>query len=632
MRQRHVLLSLSLLLSFPPSILPAADRPNVVWIVSEDNGADTLKLFDPGGADTPNIAALAKEGLVFTRAFSNAPVCSVARTTLATGCYAPRIGTQYHRRIAPARLQAGLQLFSGHLRDAGYYTTNNSKEDYNTAKAEGTWDESSNRATWRNRPDPSQPFFHMESHAASHESSLHFDPALAGTEKTGHDPSKISLPPYFPDTPLFRHTRARQLDRVAEIDRIVGETVAKLEADGLLEDTFVFYFGDHGGVLPRSKGYLYESGLHVPLVVRIPEKWRHLSPFAKGTKVDGFVNFVDFGPTALNLAGASVPEAMDGKPFLGAGVSAEEVAARDTALGSADRFDEKYDLCRSLRVGDWKYVRNYQPYQPDGLQNNYRYRMAAYREWRDLYDEGRLGSDQRAFFEARAPEMLFDLAADPHETRNLAADPAHRERLLDMRRALRERLKALPDLGFFPESVLVAEAMEDPVAYGRARAAEIAELIDTADLMLAPFAESEEALRTALASGDANVRYWAATVCSAFGAEAAELAGTVRDLLDDPGVPVRVRAAEFLGLAGEADPRPLLVAIHNGTEDPVERLIALQSAALFHEHAPVAHPFDPAAFTPAKPGSEAERRLLYFAGKWLDGGNEKGKGKGKAKE
>lgn len=607
----------------------AAERPNIVWIVSEDNGADTVKLFDPAGAETPNIEALAAKGIAFTRAFSNSPVCSVARTTLATGCYAPRIGTHYHRRIAPAALPAGLRLFSAHLREAGYYATNNAKEDYNTVKDSGSWDESSRNATWRNRTDPEQPFFHMESHANSHEGSLHFDPALVGTEATVHDPAAVTLPPYFPDTPLFRYTKARQLDRIAEIDRIVGVTVAKLEADGLLEDTFVFYFGDHGGVLPRSKGYLFETGLHVPLVVRVPEKWKHLSPFEAGATVDGFVNFVDFGPTALALAGAAVPEPMDGRPFLGEGVEAEEVRSRDSSLGSADRFDEKYDLCRSLRVGDWKYVRNYQPYQPDGLQNNYRYQMAAYREWRDLYNEGRLGSDQRAFFEPKAAEALYDLASDPHEVRNLAADPAQRERLLAMRAELRKRLKALPDLGFYPESVLVAEAMEDPVAYGRARAEEIAELIDTADLALAPFGESEESLRSALASEKAGVRYWAATVCSSYGAEATELVEPVRELLDDGSVPVRARAAEFLGLVGAADPRPRLAEIHNATENPVERLAVLQSAALFHEHAPVAHPIDPAAFAPAAPGGETERRLVYFAGEWL--GSPKGKGKGKAK-
>jgi arylsulfatase A-like enzyme len=609
----------------------AADRPNIVWIVSEDNSADYLRLFDPDGAETPQIAALAAEGILFTRAFSNAPVCSVARSTLATSRHAPRLGLHYHRRLAPATLPEGYRPFSAHLRAAGYYATNNAKEDYNFAKYPEAWDDSSRAASWRNRPDPAQPFFHFETHTDSHEGSLHFDEALVATEQTRHDPAAVVLPPYFPDTPLFRHTKARYLDRIARIDEIVGETVAKLAEDGLLEDTFVFYFGDHGGVLPRSKGTIHETGLHVPLVVRIPEKWRTLAPLPPGSTTGGFVEFVDFGPTVLKLAGLPVPESMDGRPFLGPGVSADELAARDRALGYTDRFDEKYDFSRSLRVGDWKYVRHYHPYEPAALQNNYRYQMAAYREWRELFDVGKLGAEQRAFFEPRPAEALYDLASDPHETRNLAGEADLRDRLLAMRAELRERLKALPDLGFYPESVVVAEALDDPVAWGRSRSAEIAALVDTADLMLAPFPESEGALREAFASPDPAIRYWAATVAASYGAEATDLAPLGRRLLEDAAPYVRVRAVEFLGLAGLLDPRAPLVEIANASENTADQLLALQAATLFHRHAPLAHPFEASAFKPFAPGSEPARRLAWFSGEWL--GNPKGaaKGEGKAK-
>ncbi len=613
---------LTLVLLFPfaalfPLPASAADRPNIVWIVSEDNSKHYLKLFDENGAATPHIEALAAEGITFTRAFSHAPVCSVARSTLATGCYAPRLGLQFHRGITPATLPDGLRPLSELLREAGYYTSNRSKEDYNFASSKATWDDSSKTGDWRNRPNPAMPFFHMQSHSQSHESSLHFDPSLTETEKTGHDPAAVTLPPYFPDTPLFRYTFARYLDRIRLIDDIVGETVAKLREDGLLEDTFVFYFGDHGGVLPRSKGYLYESGLHVPLVVRVPEKWKHLVDLAPGSEQAGFVGFIDFAPTVLHLAGLAVPGEMDGRPFLGESISGDEVARRDTTFGHSDRFDEKYELVRSLRIGDWKYLRHYQPHYPDALQNNYRYRMAAYREWRDLYDEGRLGSDQRQFFEAKSPERLFDLRTDPHEITNLASDPAHRAKLLEMRAALRAKLKSLPDLGFIPENILVREAMGDPTGYGKARAAGIGALLDTADLMLHPFAESEAALREALVSDDARIRYWAAAVCAAYGEDAAELEEPARDLLDDPDPMVRVRAVEFLGMLGAIDPRGPLIAITNGTDDPVEKLIALQSAAFFHNHPALAFPFDAKAFDPVAPGGEAERRILYFRGDWI---------------
>ena len=510
------------------------------------------------------------------------------------------------------------------MREAGYYTSNRSKEDYNFIKSRTTWDDSSKNGDWRNRPDPAMPFFHMQSHAESHESSLHFDASLIETDKTAHDPAAVTLPPYFPDTPLFRYTMARYLDRMQAIDGIVGETVAKLKEDGLLEDTFVFYFGDHGGVLPRSKGYLYETGLHVPLVVRIPEKWKHLVDLERGSRMDGFVSFIDFAPTVLTLAGVAVPAEMDGRAFLGKGVTATEVAARDTTLGYADRFDEKYDLVRSLRVGDWKYIRNYQPHYAEGIQNNYRYQMAAYREWRDLFDEGKLGSDQRQFFEAKAPEQLYDLSTDPYELKNLAAEPAHEEKLHELRAALQAKLKSMPDLGFFPESVLVKETMGDPAGYGKARAAEIATLIDTADLKLHPFAESEAALREALVSKNANVRFWAAAVCAAYGQEAVELVDLVKELLDDPDTMVRVRAIEYLGMVGEIDPRAPLVTIVNVSNEPVEKLIALQSAAFFHEHPAMAFPFEAESFTAVDPKNEAERRLRYFAGDWIGRPSAKG--------
>ncbi|MFV2068013.1 MAG: sulfatase, partial [Pirellulales bacterium] len=437
----------------------AADRPNVVWIVSEDNSTHYLEHFFEGGAKAPQIEALAAHGLTFDHAFSNAPVCSVARTTLATACYGPRIGTQFHRRYKIAPMPEGLRMFPAYLRDAGYYTTNNSKKDYNAVEGEGVWDESSRKASWRHRPDKSQPFFHMQSHPASHESSLHFSQGVYANEATTTDPASVTLADYFPDTPLFRYTHARYLDRMAIIDGIVADTVAKLKEDGLLEDTFIFYFGDHGGVLPRSKGYLYESGLHVPLVVRVPKNFQHLVDANVGDRVDGFASFIDFGPTVLNLAGVDVPSPVDGKPFLGKGVSMDEVNARDESFGYADRFDEKYDLIRSIRKGKYQYIRHYQPYLPDGLQNNYRYKMLAYKEWRALFQAGKLSGPQRQFFQPKAVEALFDVEADPHEVNNLADDPKYADLLTGLRARLQEIVNTTQD------PVLATEALNSVVFF-----------------------------------------------------------------------------------------------------------------------------------------------------------------------
>ena len=585
---RPIALGIVLLVSlFLGSAAWSADRPNFFWLISEDNSKHYLKLFDGRGAPTPNIEKLADHGIVFDRAFSNAPVCSVARTTLITGCYAPRLGTQYHRRSKLVPLPEKLQMFPAYLREAGYYTTNKAKKDYNAIEGKGVWDASSNRATWRNRPSKDTPFFHKQSFGMSHESSLHFPREQMERAELKTSPNDVTLSPRHPDTPTFRYTYARYHDRIGLIDDVVGSVVAELEKDGLLEDTFIFYFGDHGGVLPGSKGYINEVGLHVPLVVRIPEKWKHLVSFKPGTRNKGVVSFVDFGPTLLNLAGLQVPKQMDGRPFLGKRISPQQLATRDEAFGYADRFDEKYDLVRTLRKGDLKYVRSYQPFNFDALYNKYRYKMLAYQEWRDLYRAGKLNEVQSQFFEPRAPEALYDLATDPYETKNLAGDPRYAEALADMRRRLAERVKGLPDLSFLPESYLVDHGFDNPVAFGLAHRDEIARLVDVADLSLVPFAEAQARVAKALASRDPWQRYWGLIVSSSHGEAAEGFVETAKKLAaSDSERLVRVRAAEFLGLLGAVDPRPTIAGCLLRSKSPVEANLILNTAVLLQDGKP----------------------------------------------
>ena len=614
---RSIFLAAQVLFLFTPSVsnlAKAADRPNVVWIVSEDNSIHYLRHFFAHGAVAPNIERLAAHGLTYDHAFSNAPVCSVARTTLATGCYGPRIGTQYHRRYRLAPMPDGLRMFPAYLRDAGYYTTNKSKKDYNAIEGGGVWDESSRTSSWRNRPDPQQPFFHMESHGQSHESSLHFPLDQLTKQKTVTDPSSVRLADYHPDTTVFRYTHARYLDRMSVIDDIVGQTAAKLEEDGLLEDTFVFYFGDHGGVLPRSKGYLYDCGLHVPLVIRIPQNFAHLVDADYGTRKKGFVSFVDFGPTVLRLAGLEVPQQMDGRAFLGKGVSASQVNARDESFGYADRFDEKYDFVRSLRKGKFQYIRNFQSYLPDGLNNNYRYKSLAYAEWRELFEAGKLRGAQKQFFEAKQVEGLYDCDADPHQVHNLAEDPAYANVLIDLRQRLQSKLKQLPDLSFYPESYLIEQAMEDPVAFGLQHRAEIAALADVADLALMPFPKAEESLRKAIHSEDVMIRYWGAMVCASFGKRAESLADDVRPLLRDEALTVRIRAAEFLGLIDAINPQPVLAEIVNTTSDAVIATEALNSVVWFRDSFGGRYSVTRADFHPVATGADIADRLNYIEG------------------
>ncbi|MEZ6135301.1 MAG: sulfatase-like hydrolase/transferase [Pirellulaceae bacterium] len=594
-------------------------RPNIVWLISEDNSIHYHRMYDPHGTETPRITALAADGLQFMNAFSNAPVCSVARTTLITGCYAPRIGTQFHRRsisvpMPPIDEAERLQMFPALLRKAGYYTSNKQKKDYNADESSNTWNASSKQASWRDR-QPGQPFFHMQSFATTHESSLHFDQEVFENRPTQTDPAKVFVAPYHPDTPLFRYTVAKYHDNIRRVDAEIGNVVDQLAADGLLEDTFIFYFGDHGGVLPRGKGYAYESGLHVPLVVRVPKNWKHLVPWQAGSRVSGFVQFVDFAPTALQLAGVPLPEQFDGSPFLGAGIKAGEVAARDTALGYADRFDEKVDFVRTLRKGKYEYVRSYQPFNFDGLHNNYRYLMLAYQQWRELYQAGELSAVQSQFFRPRAAEMLFDIEKDPHEVHNLANDPAYASVLESLRGELQQRLRAMPDLSFFPESMLAEEALSDPVPFGHSHRQEIAQLMRIADLQLFPFASVEAEIVAAIGDRSAAVRQWALIACSTFGEQAQSLAPLAQRLVEKDQHPlVRTRAAEFLGLIGVSDPRPVIMECLKHTDSPIEANLILNTAVMLQDGLPGwKFSIDAQSMPPQIAKSEnVARRLEYF--------------------
>jgi arylsulfatase A-like enzyme len=595
------------------AISEQTERPNFVWIVSEDNSKHYMKLFDPMGIATPHIATMAEHGIVFTRAFSNAPVCSVARSTLISSCFAPRTGTQFHRKSKTVPMPDGLKMFPVYLRDAGYYATNNAKEDYNYIKSQGTWDESSPSAHWRNR-SPGQPFFHMESHPETHESRLHFGPELVDGYSPVTDPGEIRLFPEHPDTELFRFTAAYYRDKILSVDTIVGRVIRQLEEEGVLENTFVFYFSDHGGVLPGSKGYLYETGLHVPLVVRIPEKFQHLVHMDRGTRSETFVSFVDFGPTLLKLAGIGLPQGVDGSPFLGNAVANQSGSRQQVTFGYADRFDEKYDLVRSVRKGNLKYIRNYQPFNMDALQNNYRYRCLAFQQWREMYHAGGLNPVQSQFFEKREPEALYDLDKDPFETNNLANEPGYRESLLDMRRLLSDWVRGMPDLSFYPENMLYRDAFDHPTLFGQTHKGRIGDLIDIADLGLVSFDEAREGISKALHSGNVPDIYWGLIVCSIFGKEASPFYKSAFQLLEHPDLLVRTRAAEFLALTGVADPAPVITAALAATGDPREALLILNTLVLLKDGA--GYQFDLKELD-LHPGivedAEVGRRLEYLA-------------------
>ncbi|SFF68152.1 Arylsulfatase A [Salegentibacter agarivorans] len=549
--------------------------PNIVWIVSEDNSKHYLKLFDDNGVETPNIANLAEEGILFTRAFSNAPVCSVARSTIISGSYAPRIGAQYHRKSKIVPMPDSIDMFPAYLRKAGYYTTNNSKEDYNLIKGEDVWDDSSKNATWKNR-EKGQPFFHVFNIGTTHESGIHFQKEDIETIATVTSEASFKVQPTHPETKIFKYTNARYRDKMIKMDKEVGQVVQELEKEGLLENTFIFYYGDHGGVLPGSKGYLYETGLHVPLVVRIPKKYKNLVNWDSGSKTGRFVSFVDLAPTVLHLAGVNVPRQMDGRPFLSNNLKHEIPETQTITYAYADRFDEKYDMVRSIRKGKYKYIRNFQPFNPDALMNEYRYKQLAYKQWKSLYEQGKLNKIQAKFFQPKAAEMLFDLEKDPYETNNLAKNSKLKHTLIDLRKHLDHWMMNMPDLSFYPEYHLLEHAVENPVAFGQQHKQDIIRYHKVSQLMLQNFSGVKHKLESYLQSKDPWERYWALIVCSSFRKKAKTLTPLVKSMAaQDPKRINRVRAAQFLGLIKKENPAPVMLDALYATDRPMEALLIL---------------------------------------------------------
>ncbi|MGC6431334.1 MAG: sulfatase [Jejuia sp.] len=599
-----------------PKIVEPEAPPNIVWIVSEDNSKHYLKLFDENGAETPNIERLATNGLIYTHAFSNAPVCSSARSTLISGCYGPRIGTNFHRKMQIVPMPKDVEMFPYYLRKAGYYTSNNAKEDYNIIKSDSVWNDSSKKASWKNRLE-GQPFFHVVNFGSTHEYNLHFteEDVKKGTN-TNQD--SVFVQPNHPQTDLFKYTVARYHDKIKGMDKQVGQVIDELEKEGLLDNTFIFYYGDHGGVLPGSKGYINEMGLHVPLIVHVPSKYEHLAPQTPASKVDGFVSFIDFGPTVLNLAGAEIPEGIDGKPFLGKNVSKEDISERDETFGYADRFDEKYDMVRSLRKGKFKYERNYQTFNYDGLMNNYRYKQLGYLEWKQLFLEGKLNEIQSQFFLPKDAEYLYDVEADPYQTKNLANNTEYAETLKSLRENMNCRVKGMPDLSFYPEFHLINNAFENPVAFGQAHKAAISKYVDISNYILEDFASVKTKIENSLNSNDPWERYWALITCSNFGEEANVFNVKVKDISkNDEELINRVRAAEYLGLIQVENPVEVMTNALYSSEDGAEASLILNSIVLMNDH-PYKYKFN-IDRSKIKPELFEERnvewRILYLEGK-----------------
>lgn len=426
----------------------AADHPNILWVSIEDTSPD-LGCYGDKYAVTPNLDKLASQGCRYTNCFTHAGVCAPSRSGIITGMYPSSMGTQFMRckGVPPAYVKC----FTEYLRAAGYYCTNDNKTDYNFDPPLTAWDDSRRGAHWRNRPTKETPFFAVINLTETHESQVRLPEAqLEARRKTLvshelHDPAKAPLPPYYPDTPRVRRDMANLYDNITFTDKLIGQILKDLADDGLADNTVVFFWGDHGRGLPRSKRWIYDSGTHTPLIVRWPGK---LQP---GSVNEELVAFLDFAPTLLNLAGVEVPKYMQGRAFLGENLT----APRQYVYACRDRMDEALDIIRGVRDKRYHYIRNYRPDLPYAQDIAYMNEMPTMQEWRRLAAAGELKGPQAIFFQPTKPvEELYDTQADPHEIHNLVDDPKLAD-VLNRLRAAHERWREdTGDLGLIPEAEL----------------------------------------------------------------------------------------------------------------------------------------------------------------------------------
>jgi len=537
------------------------ELPNILWLTSEDN-SPFLGCYGDEFATTPNLDKLASEGFLYTHAYANAPVCAPARNTIITGVYANSGGNQHMRSYYP--ISETIKTYPEFLGEAGYYCTNNSKTDYNTNSIDPDeiWDESSRDAHYKNR-EPGQPFFAVFNTTISHESSLHDS---IPDEQLRHSPEEVPIPPHHPATPAMKHDWAQYYDKVEDMDAQIGKWLQELEDAGLAENTIVFYYGDHGGVLARSKRYVYETGTHVPFIVRIPEKYKYMFPEKEpGSKVDRLISFVDLAPTLLSIAGIEIPEWMQGNAFLGN----QKTEDPEYAYMFRGRMDERYDMSRAVRDQKFRYIRNYMPYRIYGQHLEYLWRAPSIRSWEAAYLNGECNETQSRFWEPKPVEELYDTENDPWEVNNLAGNPEYKEVLERMRSANKEWMSRIYDTGFIPEADRVERAgtisMYD---YMRSGKIELEPIIDVAETATLGKPENLDELKSYLKNEEPAIRYWGATGLLILKDEARPAIPELKEALNDESASVVNVAAEALYNLGEneAAKKALLSVLENSNE------------------------------------------------------------------
>ena len=412
-------------------------QPNVLWIYGEDLSPD-LGCYGTPAVQTPNIDRFAEDGTRFTNAFVTCPVCSPSRSALITGTYQTHFDAHNHRSNREKPLRDDMKLITDCFREAGYFTCNSPGPPYNRRgktdfnfKREQPFD----GIDWSER-DEGQPFYAQINIPDTHR-------VFKPDPECPIDPDDVELPPYYPDHPLTRKDWALYLESIQILDKKVGQILKRLDDEGLAENTIVFFMSDHGRAHIRCKQFLYDGGIHIPLIVRWPGN------IECGAVSDELVSGVDFMPTTLSLTGIDIPNYVQGQTFLG-----HEATARDAIFAARDRCDGTDDRIRCIRTQRYKLIRNYRPELPYMQFNGYK--KLQYPLWTLIHvlaEKGELSTAQQHFLqETRPAEELYDLQADPHEINNLADNKSYDAVRKDMSTKLDAWIEATGDMGEVPES------------------------------------------------------------------------------------------------------------------------------------------------------------------------------------
>ncbi|MBN1996121.1 sulfatase-like hydrolase/transferase [candidate division KSB1 bacterium] len=582
----------------------ARKRPNILWISTEDIGTH-LGCYGNPHAKTPVLDKLAEQGLMYTNAFTIAGVCAPNRSGIITGVYPTTLGTHHMRsggegteRSNKPVPPAFIRCFPEYLRTAGYYCTNNSKQDYQFIAPSSAWNESSSEAHWKNRPDKNTPFFAVFNYTGTHEGSVQLTPEDHArlTERLKpsqrQNPDKLTtLPPYYPDTPVTRFQLAKYYELITAMDYWAGDLLKELQDAGEADDTIIFFWSDHGAGMPRAKRWLYDSGVHIPLIVKFPKQLQNFAPRNPGTLMDRLVSSIDLGPTVLNLAGIGIPEHMQGTPFLGENSGAE----RRYVYGVRDRMDERYDMIRMVRDKRFKYIRNYEPFREYYQYMNTAEKDPIIQELRRLHKAGVLSPHAEKFMGDLKPvEELYDLEKDPYELNNLAQNPEYLAVLNRLWTAHRDWMLHTRDLGLIPEPELARLDSALGSRYGIFRQPGgdrfLSKLFAIASMAGRPDRTDLPMLVEAAADSQPAVRYWAVVGIGNLGGHAVPVKDFVLNCLVDESPVVRVAASRALCFLEQYDEALNVLVRELACEHEWVRLFAAIVLDSIGEHAEPAIP------------------------------------------